>query len=420
MGARRPHIRHRAALRLRPGRATARNGTPRPAARRVRRVDQGRPAACVRATSGWHGAPPLEAYFDFSYDAALRSLEESLERLGLDRVDIALVHDPDDHYDEALAGAYRALARLRDEGVVRAIGVGMNQTRAALPLRTRGRSRLLPPRRPVHRCSTEARADELLPLCAERGIAVIAGGVFNSGVLAGGDTFDYEPATPDVLATRRAGCARPARRTDVPLAGSRAPVPAPPSGGRDASSSAAARRTRSRRTCACSTLELPHGALGGARVIVDAHQHFWDPGQRRISVDDRRASRRSGAVSGRRTSSRCCARTASTAPCSSRRAAHSTRRETLLEIAAATPFVARRRRLDRPHRRRSSGSSPISTASSSASGTRCRTSPTRPGSSGRRPARARRRRRRPGSSTTCSCARASCRPRSRRRGGTRA
>ncbi|MDP9284477.1 MAG: aldo/keto reductase, partial [Actinomycetota bacterium] len=56
--------------------------------------------------SDWRDAPSLQSYFDFSYDAAMRSLEESLERLGLDRVDIALIHDPDNHYDEALAGAY--------------------------------------------------------------------------------------------------------------------------------------------------------------------------------------------------------------------------------------------------------------------------------------------------------------------------
>src|SRR6266480_2755138 len=167
-------------------------------------------------SSGWPGAPPLEAYFDFSYDAALRSLEASLERLGLDRVDIALVHDPDDHYEEALAGAYRALARLRDEGVVRAIGVGMNQTellcrfaRDADPdcFLVAGRYSLL----------DRSAADELLPLCEERGIAVIAGGVFNSGVLADGDTYDYSPAPPAVLerATElRAICAR----RDVPLA----------------------------------------------------------------------------------------------------------------------------------------------------------------------------------------------------------
>jgi D-threo-aldose 1-dehydrogenase len=166
-------------------------------------------------TSAWHDAPALEAYFDFSYDSALRSLEESLERLGLDRVDIALVHDPDDHYDEALAGAYRALAQLRDEGVVRSIGVGMNQSellcrfaREADPdcFLLAGRFTLL----------DRSGADELLPLCVERGIAVIAGGVFNSGVLAGGDTYDYGSASNDVLERverLRATCAG----LDVPL-----------------------------------------------------------------------------------------------------------------------------------------------------------------------------------------------------------
>jgi D-threo-aldose 1-dehydrogenase len=166
-------------------------------------------------TSAWPGAPALEGYFDFSYDAALRSLEESLERLGLDRVDVALVHDPDDHYDEALAGAYRALARLRDEGVVRAVGVGMNQSellcrfaREADPdcFLLAGRYTLL----------DRSGADELLPLCVERGIAVIAAGVFNSGVLAGGNTYDYESASNDVLERverLRATCAG----LDVPL-----------------------------------------------------------------------------------------------------------------------------------------------------------------------------------------------------------
>jgi D-threo-aldose 1-dehydrogenase len=173
--------------------------------------------------SGWHGAPPLEAYFDFSYDAALRSLEESLERLGLDRVDVALVHDPDDHHDEALAGSYRALARLREEGVVRAIGFGMNQTgmlcrfaREADPdyFLVAGRYTLL----------DRSAADELLPLCEQRGIAVIAGGVFNSGILAGGGTYDYAPASIAVLervAELRAICAR----RDVPLAAAAAQFP---------------------------------------------------------------------------------------------------------------------------------------------------------------------------------------------------
>ena len=152
--------------------------------------------------SAWHGAPDLVDYFDFSYDAALRSLEESLERLGFDRVDVALVHDPDDHFDEALAGSFRALQRLRGEGVVRAIGVGANQpevlcrfAREADPdcFLVAGRYTVL----------DRTAADELLPLCEEQGIAVIAGGVFNSGVLAGGDTFDYETAQPEVLARVR-------------------------------------------------------------------------------------------------------------------------------------------------------------------------------------------------------------------------
>jgi D-threo-aldose 1-dehydrogenase len=165
--------------------------------------------------SRWHGAPELVDYFDFSYDAALRSLDESLARLGLDRVDVAFVHDPDDHLDQALAGSFRALRRLRDEGVVRAIGVGANRAevharfaREADPdcFLVAGRYTVL----------DRSAAGELLPLCEERGIAVIAGGVFNSGVLAGGDTFNYETASPDVVARvdrLRETCARHA----VPL-----------------------------------------------------------------------------------------------------------------------------------------------------------------------------------------------------------
>ncbi|PMW46002.1 aldo/keto reductase, partial [Pseudomonas sp. GW460-11-11-14-LB11] len=73
-------------------------------------------------------APALRPQFDFSYDGVMRSVEESLDRLGLDRVDVLLVHDPDDHYDDAVNGAFRALMRLRDDGTVKAIGSGMNQS----------------------------------------------------------------------------------------------------------------------------------------------------------------------------------------------------------------------------------------------------------------------------------------------------
>jgi D-threo-aldose 1-dehydrogenase len=135
-----------------------------------------------------------------------------------------LVHDPDDHYDAALTGAFPALRRLRDEGVVRAIGVGMNQTellcrfaREADPdcLLVAGRYTAL----------DRSAARDLLPLCEEQGIAVIAGGVFNSGVLAGGDMFDYETAPPEVLA-RVASLRETCASLNVPLPAAAVQFPA--------------------------------------------------------------------------------------------------------------------------------------------------------------------------------------------------
>src|SRR5947209_8236690 len=76
----------------------------------------------------YKGVPPLNPVFDFSYDGVMRSVEESLTRLGLDRVDVLHLHDPDDHFEEALADGYRALDRLRRDGTIRAVGAGMNQT----------------------------------------------------------------------------------------------------------------------------------------------------------------------------------------------------------------------------------------------------------------------------------------------------
>jgi D-threo-aldose 1-dehydrogenase len=173
----------------------------------------------------FRGAPRLRPVFDFSYDGALRSLEASLERLGLDQVDVALIHDPDAHFDAALHGAYAALRRLRDEHVVGAIGVGMNQTDLLCRFAREaefdcflvaGRYTLLD--------TTAAR--ELLPLCFERGIAVIAGGVFNSGILADArlPTFDYRPAPAQVLERvrrLRAVC----ERWQIPLAAAAVQLP---------------------------------------------------------------------------------------------------------------------------------------------------------------------------------------------------
>jgi D-threo-aldose 1-dehydrogenase len=139
--------------------------------------------------------------WDFSSDGVLRSLEASLDRLGLDRVDIALLHDPDHHAEQALTEAYPALERLRGEGVVKAIGIGMNQ--CALPTRflretdidvvlLAGRYTLL---------EQEGLA-EVLPEAAARGRSVIVGGVFNSGLLTDprpGAMYDYAPTPPHVL-----------------------------------------------------------------------------------------------------------------------------------------------------------------------------------------------------------------------------
>src|SRR4029077_14944997 len=131
----------------------------------------------------FRGVPPVNPTFDFSYDGVMRSLEESLERLGLHRIDILHIHDPDDHHDEAIAGAYRALDKLRSEGVIGAVGAGMNQaemlTRFAREgsfdcFLLAGRETLL----------DQIALKELLPECVDRGISIIAGGVYNSGILA--------------------------------------------------------------------------------------------------------------------------------------------------------------------------------------------------------------------------------------------
>ena len=146
--------------------------------------------------------PPVGPVFDYSYDGTLRSLEESLGRLGLDRVDILHIHDPDNHYDEAMKGSYRALVRMRDEGVIRAVGVGMNQAKMLARFAVEGdfdcflcagRYTLV----------DHTALKRLLPLCEERKISLIIGGPYNSGILAQGAVegakFDYRKAPPGIV-----------------------------------------------------------------------------------------------------------------------------------------------------------------------------------------------------------------------------
>jgi D-threo-aldose 1-dehydrogenase len=146
--------------------------------------------------------PAVRPVFDYSHDGVLRSVDESLERLGLDRIDILYIHDPDHHWEQAISGAYPALERLRAEGVVRAIGVGMNQVSMLLRFAREGDFDVLLVANRYTLLDQEARA-ELFPLCLARGIAVVLGGVFNSGILADprpGSRFGYLPADDEVMA----------------------------------------------------------------------------------------------------------------------------------------------------------------------------------------------------------------------------
>jgi len=155
---------------------------------------------------GFAGIPDLVREWDFSADGVRRSLEDSLERLGLDHVDTVYIHDPDDHEEEVYATAYPALAKLREEGTVRAIGAGMNQSAMLTRFVRRldldvvlcaGRYTLL----------EQPAAADLLPACLERGTSVVIGGVYNSGLLIDpepGAPYDYAPAPETVLARAQA------------------------------------------------------------------------------------------------------------------------------------------------------------------------------------------------------------------------
>jgi D-threo-aldose 1-dehydrogenase len=151
--------------------------------------------------------------FDYSADGIRRSLEASLERLGLDRIDVALIHDPDEHWAAAIGEAFPALARLREQGVLRAIGAGMNQSAMLARFAREGDFDVFLLAGRYTLLDQEA-LGELLPLCVERDIAVLIGGVMNSGILADprpGGRFNYEPASTAVVERAQrlaAACAR--------------------------------------------------------------------------------------------------------------------------------------------------------------------------------------------------------------------
>jgi D-threo-aldose 1-dehydrogenase len=163
----------------------------------------------------------MDAYFDFSYDGVMRSVESSLDRLGADKVEMLYIHDPDDHFEEALSGAFAALDRLRADGSVQAIGVGMNQSAMLARFAESaafdcfllaGRYTLL----------DQSGLVDLLPAAEARGMTVNVGGVFNSGILADpkpGASFDYRAVGRNAAPLERAlAMQEVCRRHDVPLA----------------------------------------------------------------------------------------------------------------------------------------------------------------------------------------------------------
>jgi D-threo-aldose 1-dehydrogenase len=188
----------------------------------------------------YFATPSRKVVFNYGYDGVMRSIEHSLERLGVDRFDIVYAHDlgADTHgsraaSDERIAefmghnfgGGYRALDRLRGEGVIGAIGAGCNEWEACETLiglgdfdvfLLAGRYTLL----------EQGALASFLPLCQAKGIGVVVGGAYNSGLLVGGTTYNYRPAPPDILARvarlkaacEAEGVALPAAALQFPLA----------------------------------------------------------------------------------------------------------------------------------------------------------------------------------------------------------
>ena len=173
----------------------------------------------------FQGSLPFAQVYDYSYDGAMRSVEDSLQRLGTWRIDILLVHDLDvwthgseearrERLREFMAGGYRAMLELREDGTVQAIGAGVNETAACQDLAERGDFDcfLLAGR---YTLLEQAPLDKFLPLCETRKIALIIGGAYNTGILATGAIpgayFQYAPAPPEIMERVRrieAVCAR--------------------------------------------------------------------------------------------------------------------------------------------------------------------------------------------------------------------
>ena len=185
-----------------------------------------RPTAPDRVDKGaWAHPLPFSQHYDYSYDGVMRSFEDSLQRLGLDRVDILYVHDIGTMthgevgnrplWQQLETGGYRALRELRDNGVVKAIGLGVNEWQVLMDafalgdwdvFLLAGRYTLL----------EQTSLHPFLSTCIARGASVVVGGPFNSGILVGGDKFDYAKA-PEAIVTKVRAIEAVCRDFGVPL-----------------------------------------------------------------------------------------------------------------------------------------------------------------------------------------------------------
>ncbi len=173
----------------------------------------------------WPGSLPFHQIYDYSYDGVMRSFEDSLQRMGVSRIDILLLHDIGamQHgesankalFADAMSGGYKALDELRSAGDIKAIGLGVNEKEVCIEAMQHGhwdafllagRYTLLE-QQPLH---------DLFPACENAGTSIILGGPFNSGILVGGDTWNYAKA-PDSVMKKVAAIARVCESHGVPL-----------------------------------------------------------------------------------------------------------------------------------------------------------------------------------------------------------
>lgn len=174
----------------------------------------------------WPGSFPFNPVYDYTYDGVLRSYEDSLQRIGTTKIDVLLLHDIGEMqhgkalneklFADAMSGGYKALDELRSAGEISAIGLGVNEKQVCLDAMEHGHwdAFLLAGRYTLHE---QTPIHDLFPKCEQAGTGIILGGPFNSGILAGGDTWNYAKAPPEVV-DKVSGIRRVCDAHGVPIA----------------------------------------------------------------------------------------------------------------------------------------------------------------------------------------------------------